>query len=63
MKYDELIKQLRSTARFAEYGMTIPQSYLVKAADAIEDLQAKYQILLAEYVDLMEKPKEAEEEK
>ena len=39
MMYDELIKKLKSSVRWYEYGMPIVPSVCIEAAKAIEELQ------------------------
>lgn len=39
--YDELIKKLKSSVRWYEYGMPIVPSVCIEAADAIEELSRR----------------------
>ena len=56
--YDGLIKRLIISALWADKGLAIPPSICLEAADAIEELSAKYEKALHDIVKQAELPKE-----
>lgn len=52
---DELIKRLRSASRWAEYGLIIPPSICLEAADVIEALIGEVEEYKAAYKEEHEK--------